>query len=223
MERDETMPFCIRYDTVKVKANLALEIVTLSKLHDIWSSNSDDIHLPLGVLAANSLMRYKPHNTGEKDSISYKGYFVDEIDDGIGYRFFYPTTYKDTGIFYKINADDYYENTLFPNVNIKATLNDDYLMHTLYDERVSRNYRIIKEKAPDYLIEKTNKQVIPKELDGKELVMNVSCLHVKTEEEDMEIPIKNWMSWIHDLDDAVAEGEINGMFCFVPLWHLKQL
>ncbi len=223
MERDETIPFCIRYDTVKVKADLTLEIVTLSKLHDIWSSNSDNIYLPLGVLAANSLMRYKPHNTGEKNPITYKGYYVDEIDDGIGYRYFYPTTYKDIGIFYKINADDYYETTVFPNVNQKPTLNDDYLMAELYSQRLDRNYRITKEKAPDYLIEKSKKQVIPKELEGKDLVMRVSCLHVKTEGEDMEIPIKNWMSWIDDLDDAVAEGEINGMFCFVPLRHLKQL
>ena len=39
----------------------------------------------------------------------------------------------------------------------------------------------------------------------------------------MEIPIKNWMSWIDDLDNAIAEGFINNVFCYVPLRHLKQL
>lgn len=207
------MKLTIRYDELKVRY-LSNDVAILR------TQAGEDIYIPTAIIEKLKADEWLPLNTGEKRKLSWKDYLVDEINGKHGWVWYYPTTYKSNGFYYKIRADLYYEGeTMCPEISVANDMADAF-----YDNMKKKSEfkdKVYYNKAPD---SRLVRKALPSKVSGDMFNIIPIAIWLKTGDYVETMSLDKWQEEYSDWTRHMAvvlECLIENKTCFIAMKHIK--
>ncbi len=212
------MKLTIRYDELKVR--YIDDSTCVLKPH-----SNEEIYIPAAVVKARASDVWQPLNTGERNKITWKDHLVDEIDSRrMGWVYYYPTTYKNNGFYYKIRADLYYEKPakdgldMCPVVTVPNDMADAFYANlrkkSAYKDKIYYN------QAP---VSRLMRRALPNVIEGAEFPITPICIWLKTGAFVEQHPMSKWLEEYSDYTrhmSVILECIIENHTCFIAMKHI---